>query len=94
LSKEKLKQIAPLLSINPAYIDSKDDYPFKSDSLIRIILPENVITMSIDFSLIKFLMDESRHVEFLLITPTRTFLEKKLTFEEAAYALAVRDEPQ
>lgn len=95
LSNDTLIRIAPLLNINPDYISIKEVNPFKSGSndLIKLYLPENTMTLALDYSLIYFLAatEANRSLDFLFLSPDVRAASIANPFEAVIYAIAVRD---
>lgn len=95
LSPETLLRIAPLINISPDYVRDKNGNPYGAANFFRMLVPDNMVTMSLDFSLFYLLMDANNALEFLFLSPPLNFLEKALSIPDTPiYAIALKDGDQ
>src|SRR5208283_5595718 len=95
LSNDTLRQIAPILNLNPEYVIHRDIYPFVSqpDEVIKLFLPENRLTGALDYFLIYLLAGAvgNHELQFLSLSPNIIAARIAWPFDRTVYALAVRD---
>lgn len=92
LSQETLRRIAPMLSINPAYVSDPTRNPLSSPGLIKMFFSESMLG-KIDFDFIRFLYEANRSLDFLFLYPPISNVVKIIAFLGAfpVYAIALRD---
>jgi len=93
LSSEIIIKIARLCNINPLYITSKATNPFKSNKLIKMLLPETMIE-GLSFEMIFFLAEVNAQLNIIfLVAPSLIFQKflSKTVFENPVYAIAIKD---
>ena len=94
LSLDTLRVIAPLISVNPEYIENERANPFKSKKLIKMFLPTR-LAFRIDFSLIHSLIEVNKKLDFLLLSPNVLFIDKitkDTVFGTPIYAIVIKDQ--
>lgn len=92
LSKETLKKIAPLLSINPEYVSDQTQNPIKSNNLVKMFFLESMFG-KIDFDFIRFLYSKNGRLSILFLYAPVAGLIKVLAFlgSTPVYAIVVKD---
>lgn len=88
-----IERIAPLLNIDPLYVSGESGNPFKSDKLIKMLLPEGLAS-GIDFSILYFLAEKNRVLNLALLVPPMKYYQKLLAMgamENPVYAIALKD---
>lgn len=71
LSLETLLKIAPLLNLNPGFIEKGTGNPFKQvdkQKIIKMFIPENPLE-EIDYSLIDLIAESNKEATFILLLP-------------------------
>lgn len=94
LSTDTLKDIAKELGVNPAWITGDEKNPFKSKELIKMFIPDNFLTTTLDFSLIYHLLSVNRKLDFIFVAPHIPFFSKaasQTVFGTPIYAIAIAD---
>lgn len=66
LSRKTLHTIAPLLNINPEYIDCESENPFRSSGLIRMFFYETLLN-GIDYSSLECIVKINPSVEIIFL---------------------------
>ncbi len=94
LGAHTINAVAPLLNINPEYLSGENNNPFKSNELIKMLLPES-IRDGIDLDII-YILAEANHVLQLdlLVAPMRIhqMVFGKTALENPVAALAIKDD--
>ena len=94
LSLDTLRVIAPLISVNPEYLENERANPFRSNKLIKMFLPTR-LAFRIDFSLIHSLVEVNKKLDFLLLSPNVLFIDKvtkDTVFGTPIYAIVIKDQ--
>jgi len=81
LSITTLKKLAIALNFNPDYIEGNSSNPFLSKDLIKILLPNGLLT-SVDYTFVECLMNFNASLEVLLL---------KIAAEEPVMAILIQD---
>jgi len=81
LSKKTLMRLASAININPDFIEGNSRYPFLSRNLIKILLPNGLLT-SVDYAFVECLMSFNASLEVLLL---------KTATEEPVMAILIQD---
>ncbi len=97
LSDETLRNLAPLLQLNPDYITGESANPFLSDELIKMFLPEEYAATKVLFTPIHIIVEANQFVEIVSLLPARKFeflekLEAGRAVETPPYAMAIKDQ--
>ncbi|MBI5847236.1 MAG: helix-turn-helix transcriptional regulator [Nitrospirae bacterium] len=91
LSISTLKKIAPLLSLNPNYIEDMNANPFGDGNFFKMIIPEKYSLLP-DLSLVDLLLDLNDKVRLIFLSPPLLSLVKfTMGRESPIYAIAVKD---
>lgn len=94
LSLETLLNIAPLLNLNPEFIEKGTGNPFKQinkQEIIKMFLPEDSLG-KIDFSIIDFIFETNDETTFILLTPSRWLSARyMLKSRDLSYAILAED---
>lgn len=94
LSAETVFKMAPLLNINPEYIEKGIGNPFKQadeQKIIKMFMPETPIG-EIDFSLIELIIRSNDEITFIQLTASHSFeMGHKLWRPGYSYALLIED---
>ncbi|MDA8088721.1 MAG: helix-turn-helix transcriptional regulator [Nitrospiraceae bacterium] len=102
ISLEKLIAIAPLLNLNPVFIESGTGNPFRQSNkerIINIFLPEDIFGKP-DYDLIKTIAESNKKALFIFVKPNpRSYsnLRKISSLSETddpIFALLVKDEDE
>ncbi|MCX5803506.1 MAG: helix-turn-helix transcriptional regulator [Proteobacteria bacterium] len=93
LSSETIIKIARLININPLYVTTEGVNPFKSDNLIKMVLPETLIE-GLNFGIIFFLGEVNVQLNIIFLVAPSSIFQKilsKTVFENPVYAIAIKD---
>lgn len=100
ISKDKLLAMAPILNLNPHFVDNGIGNPFKTASpkgIVRMyfpLKPDGSIDM---FSILQVISDYNSHAIFLFLKPARSIEQKSLQIKRwqgkglTSYALLLKD---
>lgn len=94
LSLGTIERIAPLLNIDPLYVSGESGNPFKSDKLIKMLLPEG-LGSGIDFSILYFLAEKNLVLNLGLLVAPMKYYQKIFSvgaLENPVYAIALKDQ--
>lgn len=92
LSKQTMHKIAGELQLNPQYIEGVESNPFKSENIIKLVLPEH-FKLTVDFSLIELIIEYNNNLDLIFMTPQHIIAKifRKTAFEHPIYAITIRD---
>lgn len=93
ISDKKLMKMAPMMNLNPDYIEKKTRNPFKQadkNKLIKMYISENEVG-ELDFSLLQFIAQINERAFFYILKPSFSLLKGQRIMLHSAYALLVKD---
>lgn len=96
LSRKTLHTMAPLLNINPEYIDCESENPFRSSGLIRMFFYETSLN-GIDYSSLECIVKMNPSVEIIFLNAisrvkTNNWMTSRTIIDRFTQAILMRDQ--